>query len=104
MNGSHIWLGHKPFRKLVCMKPGSLQPTVLAGGPVYMFHESDYSFIFIFYQIGGDQIKTSLSCLAWSIQHRALITNRFKAKPCIGLINIHKARDSFIYTLKNHGQ
>ena len=26
-------LGHKSLRKLVCMKPGSRQPTVLAGGP-----------------------------------------------------------------------
>lgn len=30
---SYKRLGHKSLRKLVCMKPGSRQPTVLAGGP-----------------------------------------------------------------------
>jgi hypothetical protein len=30
---NYMELGHKSLRKLVCMKPGSRQPTVLAGGP-----------------------------------------------------------------------
>jgi hypothetical protein len=30
---NYMKLGHKSLRKLVCMKPGSRQPTVLAGGP-----------------------------------------------------------------------
>ena len=30
---NYMKLGHKSLRKLVCMKPGSRQPTVLAGEP-----------------------------------------------------------------------
>lgn len=32
--------GHKSFKKLVCMKPGSRQPTVRAGEPTDQFEYS----------------------------------------------------------------
>lgn len=32
--GTYIVFGHKSFRKLVCIKPGSRQPTVRAGEPI----------------------------------------------------------------------
>lgn len=32
--GTYTVLGHKSLRKLVCMKPGSRQPTVRAGDPI----------------------------------------------------------------------
>lgn len=34
MLGTHKVFGHKSLRKLVCMKPGSRQPTVRAGDPI----------------------------------------------------------------------